>query len=130
MITVVSLWIAALVLGTALIVLWNALGIKHRRELNKLHTKYAQQQHLMRLHMQEAKRQIGQLQHDLAAARLQVKRLTLVAATPVQSDSRANKTLQSALDDAWETSRRLPVDGFADTRPFRHSQHDADLLLR
>jgi len=128
--TVLSLWIAGPALGIAVIVQWAVLRTKYRNELTRQHARHVQQQQTMGLHVQQAKRQIGQLQHDLAAARLQVKRLTLVAATPVQSDSRANKTLQSALDDAWETSRRLPVDGFADTRPFRHSQHDADLLLR
>jgi len=127
--TVLSLWIAGPALGIAVIVQWAVLRTKYRNELTRQHARHVQQQQTMGLHVQQAKRQIGQLQHDLAAARLQVKRLTVVAAAPVQNTSPARKTLQRTLDDVSQ-SRPLPVDGFADTRPFRHSEHDQGLLLR
>ena len=127
--TIINLWIAAPVLGAAVILQWTVLRTKYRNELTKQHARHEQQQQATSRDIEQAKRQVGQLQHDLAAARLQVKRLTVVAAAPVQNTSPARKTLQRTLDDVSQ-SRPLPVDGFADTRPFRHSEHDQGLLLR
>jgi len=128
--TVLSLWIAGPALGIAVFVQWAVLRTKYRNELTRQHARHVQQQQTMNMHVQQAKRQIGQLQHDLAAARLQVKRLTAVAAATVQNESPPRNTLARTPDNASQSRPRLPVDGFADTRPFRHSEHDQGLLLR
>ncbi|MFX5272020.1 hypothetical protein ABTD28_20065, partial [Acinetobacter baumannii] len=75
------------------------------------------QQQATSLNLEQAKRQIEQLQHDLAAARLQAKRLALSSAAPSQSRARAKEALERVLDDATASLRRLPADGFADTLP-------------
>jgi hypothetical protein len=128
--TVVNLWIAAPVLGTAVILQWTVLRTKYRNELTKQHARHVQQQQITSSHFEQAKRQIGQLQHDLAAARLQVKQLSMGRAAPPQSDSRVKEALNRMLDDAPASRRQLPADGFAETQPSPHSQHDIDLLLR
>ena len=128
--TVVSLWVAAPILGTAVIVQWTLLRTKHRSELSRQRARHVQQQQTTSHHAEQAKRQIGQLQHDLAAARLQVKQLSTGRAAPSQGDSRVKETLNRMLDDVSASRRHLPIDGFADTQPSPHSQHDIDLLLR
>jgi hypothetical protein len=127
--TIVGLWLAAPGLGTALILQWTLLRRRHRSALTKQHAKHAQQHQILIQHVQQAKRQIGQLQHDLAAARLQIKRTTPPAASQVQRDSPARNALERTLNAPSEVRRRLPTDGFADTRPFRHSDHDRNVLL-
>jgi hypothetical protein len=128
--TVVHLWIATLILATAIILQWTVLRTKYRAALTRQHARHVQQQQIASRHIEQAKRQIGQLQHDLAAARLQVKRLSMDRASPPQSNSRAKAALELALDDAAASRRHLPPDGFAETQPSRHSTHDIGLLIR
>ena len=128
--TIVSLWVAAPVLGTALVLLWVVLRAMHRNNVTELHTRYAQQLRIADSHAQQTKQQIGQLQHDLAASRLQIKQLSTGRAARPQGGSRAKETLERMLDDASASRRHLPIDGFADTQPSAHSERDIDLLLR
>ena len=104
------------------------LRTKYRNELTRQHARHEQQQQATSRDIEQAKRQVGQLQHDLAAATLQVKRLS--AGRPTQSDSRMKEALDRMLDDADASRRHLPTNGFADTRPSPHSAHDIGLLFR
>ena len=122
--TVVNLWIAAPVLGTALILQWAVLRTKYGHELTKQRDRHEQQQQTTTRDTEQAKWQIGKLQHDLVAATLQVKR------SSTQSDSRIKDAVNRMLDDADALRRHLPTNDFADTQPSPHSQHDVDLLLR
>jgi len=126
--TVINLWIAAPVLAAAVILQWTVLRTKYRNELTKQHARHEQQQQTTSRDIEQAKRQIGQLQLDLAAATLQVKRLS--AGRPTQSDSRMKEALNRMLDDADASRRHLPTNGFADTEPSPHSPHDIGLLFR
>lgn len=126
--TVVSLWIAAPVVGAAVVLQWGALRTRYRNELGKLHARHMHHHQIAKGNLEQAKRQIGQLQHDLAAARLQVKRLS-VAAAPGQSGAPVKRTPARALGDEAASKRRLPADGFAEARPFLPSGR-VDLLLR
>jgi len=128
--TAVSLWIAAPAFGTAVIVQWTVLRMVYRNELTKQRARRVEQQQTASRYIEQARRQIGQLQHELAAARLQVKRLSMDRAAPPQSDSRAKEALHRMLDDASASRPHLPPDGFAETQPLPHSQRDVDLLLR
>lgn len=90
------------------------------RRLARQHQRHVQQQQTVARQLEQAKRQIEQLQHDLAAARLQLKRLSGGAASTASATQqlRAREALLRALDDATQTSaERLPPDGFADTLP-------------
>ena len=128
--SVVSLWLAAPVLGMAIIVQWTVLRKKHRSELARQHALHMQHQQDVSRHVEQWKRQIGQLQHDLAAARLQVKQLSMGRAARAQGESRVKETLDRMLDDAAASRPALPADGFAETQPSPHSRHDIDLLIR
>jgi chromosome segregation ATPase len=128
--TVIDLWIAAPLLGTAVILQWTALRTKYRNELTKQRARHEQHQQTASRDIEQAKRQIGQLQHDLAAARLQLKRLSMSGAAPTQSDPHMKEALNRMLDDASASRRHLPTNGFADTQPSLHSQHDVGLLFR
>jgi len=128
--TVASLWIATAILGTAVIVQWTMLRAKYRSELTKQRTRYVQAQQTASHHLEQAKRQIAQLQHDLSAARLQVKQLSASRVARRQVDPGVKEELDRMLDDADALRRHLPTNDFADTQPSPHSQHDVDLLLR
>ena len=104
------------------------LRTKYRNELTKQHARHEQQQQATSRDIEQAKRQVAQLQHDLAAGTLQVKRLS--AGRPTQSDSRMKEALSRMLDDANASRRHLPTNGFAHTRPSPHSPHDIGLLFR
>ncbi len=73
--------------------------------------------------------QIAQLQHDLAAAKLQATRYATDDAALRQSRSRAKEALQRTLDDAEASCRHLPPNGFADTMPSPQFP-GLDMLLR
>ena len=126
----ITLALAALVCSAAVIFQWAVLQTRYRNALAKQRARHLQQQQTTSQHLEQARRQIGQLQHDLAAAMLQAKRHTTSEAVPAQSRSRAKEALDRALEDAAATWRRLPPDGFADTLPSPQYPHDADLLLR
>ena len=128
--TVINLWIAAPVFGGALVLQWAVLRTKYRNGLTKQRARHVQQQQTASGHLEQAKRQIGQLQDALAAARRQVKQHTMDGAASLQSRSRAKEALQRTLDDASALRRRLPPDGFADTLPSLQFPHDVGLLLR
>ena len=128
--TLITLGSAALVCSAAVILQWAVLRTRYRNALVKQRARYLQQQQTASQHLEQARRQIGQLQHDLAAAKLQAKRHTTSDAASAQSRSRAKEALQRALEEASASWRRLPPDGFADTLPSPQFPHDADLLLR
>ena len=124
---VVHLWIAVLVLAAATILEWTVLRMRYRNELARQHTRHLQHQQTTSRQAEQSKQQVGQLQQDLAAARLQVKRLTVRDATPLQSRTQAKEALERMLDGASPSPRRGPPDGFADTLP---SQLPPDMLFR
>ena len=101
---------------------------KYRNELTKQNVRHERQQETTSRDIEQAKRQLGQLQLDLAAAALQVKRLS--AGRPTQSDSRMKEALNRMLDDADASQRHLPTNAFAARQPSPHSAHDIGLLFR
>lgn len=127
---IINLWIAALVLGAAIVVQWAVLRARYRRALTLRHARHMRQQQTASCQLEQVKLQVEQLQQDLAAARLQVKRLTAAGAAPSQSRARAKEALERALDDATALRHRLPPDGFADTLPSPQIPDYVGLLLR
>lgn len=108
--TISILWALASVLAASLILQGIVLRSAYRRKVAKLHAKHLQFQQTVNGRFEQTNRQIGQLQNDLAAARLQVKRAGKSAAT-------SRRALERELDDAEALRHHLPVDGFADTQP-------------
>jgi hypothetical protein len=130
MMTVVSLWIAAPILATTIALQWTLLRAKHRNELTRLHDRQMEHQHAVSQNIEQWKRQIAQLQHDLAAARLQIKQLSRSGVARRQAESHLKAALDRMLDNEVPSRRSVPVDGFAETQPSPYSNHDGDLLLR
>ena len=116
------LWVLAIVLGASLILQGVALRTAYRRAVAKQRAKHLHFQQTMNSQFEQTKRQIGQLQNDLAAARLQLKRAGKSAAAPGQA-------LERELDDASARRHQLPVNGFADTQPSPQVTQYGSLLL-
>jgi predicted nucleic acid-binding Zn-ribbon protein len=78
--------------------------------------------------LEQTKRQIGQLQSDLAAARMQLKQRGSSAA--MHGHSSARRTLEREFDDTSESRHSVLIDGFAETQPApqEFTQHGSLLL--
>jgi hypothetical protein len=111
------MWILVAGMAAALVVQGLVLRRVHRRQMAFQASVLHRSQLAMNNRLDKTKRQIGQLQTELSAARLQIKRLDKQAAA-VPSRVIVRETLERSLDDDAAISRgRLPTDGFADTQP-------------
>lgn len=126
--TLVTFGALAIVLGACLILQGVVLHKAYRRKVTRQHTKHLQFQQAMNRQYEQAKRQIGQLQNDLAAARVRLKNSGKSAVAATQSRALARQALERDLDDATAARGALPVDGFADTQPSPVTQHGSLLL--
>ena len=124
------LWVLAIALGACLILQGVGLRIAHRRQVALQRVKNQQFEQTMNGKLEQTKRQIGQLQSDLAAARGQLKQRGNQGAMPVQGSASARRTLEREFDDASESRHSVLVDGFADTQPApqEFTQHGSLLL--
>jgi hypothetical protein len=110
-------WVLAIVLGASLILQGFVLRIAHRRKAARQHARHLQAEQAMNGKIEQTKRQIGQLQSDLAAARRQIKQLGKGSVQPMPDLAAGRLALERELDDAPSSRPELPVNGFADTRP-------------
>lgn len=97
----------AVVMGFSLIVQRIVLRTSYRRKVARQHAKHLQFQQTSNGRVEQTKRQIGQLQNDLAAARLQLRRA---------GKSAASQLIERDLDHTEVLRHQLPVNGFADTQ--------------
>ncbi len=121
--TIFILWALASVLGASLILQGIVLRAAYRRKIAKQHAKHLQFQRAVNGQFEQTKRQIGQLQNELAAARLQLKRVGKSAAATRQA-------LERELDAAEALRHHLPVNDFADTQPSLQITQRGSLLLQ
>ena len=119
-----------IVLGASLILQGVVLRTAYRSKAAKQHAKHLQFQQTTSGQFEQSKRQIGQLQNDLVAARRQLKQFARSAAAPTQSGPTARQALERELDDTSASRRCLPVDGFADTQPSTQVTQYGSLLLQ
>ena len=123
------LWAAGAVLMLVTLGQWIVLRSRYLDGLNQQRTRHALQLQTAGQHIEQAKRQIAQLQLDLGGARSQLARIAArqqhMAAAPV----RAAADAQSARREAGVTAKRgEPFDGFADTLPALQYPHDPGVL--
>ncbi len=120
------LWLA----GAALVVIavgqWIVLRSRYLHGLDQQRTRHAQQLQTAGQYIDQAKRQIAQLQLDLGNTRSQLARMVSRQASSVRASSDA----QAARRETGGTVARRgePSDGFADTLPAPQYPHDTALL--
>jgi hypothetical protein len=121
-------WALAGLLALSLVVQGTMLRGYYRRKAAQQRARHLRYQQSATGRIQQAKRQIGFLQHELAALRLQLKQRTRLSA-PAPSSDPAMQLLEREFDDAPHSRPTIPPDGFADTQPAAQLAKGAGLLL-
>ena len=127
--TAIMISLGALACTAAIALQWSVLRGRYRSELTVQRARHQVHEQTTRQYLEQARKQIRQLQHDLSAAKLQAKRNATDDAALRQIRPRAKEALQRTLDDAEASCRRLPPNGFADTMPSQQFP-GLDMLLR
>ncbi len=125
-----AFWILAIVLSALLVLQGVVLRTVHRRKVARQHARQLQLEQATNSKIEQAKRQIGQLQTDLAAARRQIKQLVKTTVQPVPDLAADRQALERELDDAPFSRQPPPANGFADTRPAPQSTQFGSLLFQ
>lgn len=104
----------------------------HRRALARQLAKHQQQQQMAIGQVEQTRKQIAQLQSDLATARRELREMNKKGTVaPVRPDTAAvRKTLEREFDEASHSERALPPDGFADTQPLLDAMEHDSLLMQ
>jgi septal ring factor EnvC (AmiA/AmiB activator) len=104
----------------------------HRRALARQQTKHQQHQQVLNGQFEQTRKQISQLQSDLATARRELRELGRKSpAAPVQRDTAAIKqSLEREIDAGTASRRPPPADGFAETQPSLDGTHYGGLLIQ
>jgi septal ring factor EnvC (AmiA/AmiB activator) len=103
----------------------------HRRTLARQHTKHQQHQQMLNGQFEQTRKQISQLQSDLATARRELRQMSKKTVAPVQRDTAAaRQSLEREIDAASASRRPLPADGFAETQPSLEVTQYGSLLIQ
>ena len=103
----------------------------HRRTLARQQAKHQQHQQTLKDQFEQTRKQIAQLQSELATARREVRQLSRKStAAPVQRDQAAVKQSLEREIDAASARRPLPQDGFAETQPSLEVTQYGSLLIQ
>lgn len=127
--------IVCLVVVSASVLYCTFMARRCRTSLARAQARHDKQRHALTENLDRAKRQIGQLQDELSAARREIDRLTYATAEPVvpppspAAIAAAKQELARVLADEAPT-RRVPAHGFADTLPSLMFAEEAGLMIR
>jgi len=126
---IVTTWMLAVAAMGAAVLMglqWVLHRSLQRQALDVLRARHLQLQLESNRKLEQAKRQVGQLQAELALARLEVRQCLEREAPP------AVPTREQLLRqlDAAPIRRAVPVDGFADTLPSEQYAHMEELMTR
>jgi heme exporter protein D len=121
------LWVAAAGSSVAVVAQWVFLRSRYLKGITQQRTRHQQTQQATHQQLEQAKRQIGHLQHELSLSKQQIARLAVKVPSPAVARARPVAVPHRQRDDAAETRRSLPVDGFADTLPTPQFPYDAAL---
>ena len=127
-----SILVWTLVIAVALVTQALVMRAAHRRTLARQHTKHQQHQQTLNGQFEQTRKQIAQLQSELATARRDVRQLSKKsAAASVQRDPAAAKqALEREIDAASAARSALPLDGFAETQPSLEVTQYGSLLIQ
>ena len=124
------LWMLAGVLGAGLVLQAVVLRIAYRRKVAMQQARHLQSEQTLSDKLDRAKRQVGQLQNDLAAARRQIVQLGKDSGASVQGSVSARQLLERELDAAPAERYSQAVEGFADTQPAPMVTQHGSLLFQ
>jgi predicted RNase H-like nuclease (RuvC/YqgF family) len=104
----------------------------HRRTLARQHTRHQQHQQTLNGQFEQTRKQIAQLQSELATARRELRQFTKKStAAPAQRDPvAARQSLEREIDAGSAARRQLPPDGFAETQPSLEVTQYGSLLIQ
>lgn len=128
--TTTILWLAGATLLLVTLGQWIVLRSRYLDGLSQQRTRHAQQLQTAGQHIEQAKRQIAQLQLDLGNTRSQLARIAARHASVAAAvQARPAHDAQTARREAGVAAKRgEPFDGFADTLPALQYPHDGALL--
>ena len=112
-----TLWPYAVTHGLAMAFVWAVLRVHHRNRLDAVKARHNRSQQAASNLIHEAKRQLAQLNKDLAAARLATKLATQTRAAAPRVPMPMPVPATAKRPEAAAPPPQLPVDGFADTLP-------------
>ena len=119
------------VIAVSLVTQALAMRAAHRRTLARQQAKHQQQQQTLKDQFEQTRKQIAQLQSELATARRELRQLSRKStAAPVQRDQAAVKQSLEREIDAASARRPLPLDGFAETQPSLEFTQYGSLLIQ
>ena len=119
------LWLAAALSCVVIGLQWFFLRTRYLKGITEQRTRHQQAQQATHQQLDQAKRQIGHLQHELSISKQQIARLAAKVPAPVRP--RPMAAPHHPRDEPAETRRSLPKDGFADTLPTPQFPRDAAL---
>lgn len=126
----VSLWILPVAIGASLLAQGLVLRTAHRRKLAKLQAHHLALQQDANVKLEHAKEQVGKLQNELGAARVQLRQLGKPAAPSAQAALMARQALERELEQGSLERAESTGDGFADTELTLHDPQYGSLLLQ
>ncbi|HEY0821291.1 MAG TPA: hypothetical protein VGD46_21110 [Rhizobacter sp.] len=122
------LWLAGVVLALITFAQWVLLRARYLDAVTQQRARHALQMQNASQYMDQARKQIAQLQSDLGIARSQLARHAARAAVAARERS-AHAAVQTQRSEERPPARRgEPFDGFADTLPSLQYPHDGELL--
>ena len=108
-----------------------AMRTAHRRALARQQAKHQHHQQTLNSQFEQTRKQISQLQSDLATARRELRQMSKKTVAPVQRDTAAaRQSLEREIDAAGASRRPLPADGFAETQPSLEVTQYGSLLMQ
>lgn len=120
------IWLAAVLGGTVIVLQWFFLRARYLNGITQQRNRHQQAQQLTHQQLDQAKRQIGHLQHELSLSKQQIARLAAKLPAPTRPRPMAVPQHHPS-DEEPDTRRSLPKDGFADTLPTPQFPRDAVL---
>jgi soluble lytic murein transglycosylase-like protein len=119
----IQFWLVAAIVPPVALLLWWAMRTTHGKRLAAVQARHLKAQQSAAALLQQSRKQIAQLQQELAAARLAATRPTRVERPRSTVSPAARDCLMKILDEAPQAARALPVDGFAETMPLPQFPH-------
>ena len=116
------LWLATVASGAVIVAQWIFLRSRYLDGINQQRTRHQQSQQTAHQQLDQAKRQISHLQHELSVSKQQLARLAAKVPSPTRPRPMAGP--HRLRDEVSHARHTLPVDGFADTLPTPQFPHD------